>query len=1458
MHFPTRLSRVPARLLLAGILAGALLAISPAGATTITAPTAYPDNVVPEGATSYSVPINITADAGAISGVVGVDIVLRYNGGVDGDVLTAKGLDLIGTDLDPWFPIYNVIDNVDGQGTDEIRISVASYYPDDALTVADGITEVLLNVVFDAISTTTPKSSPLTFVLTDLDETGVNNNNAGSPAIKLGGTTGVLDLRPDPILPGQSVLITLTDADLDQTGGVDTYSLLDVTTSGGETQTVTLTETGATTGIFTGSIATAYGASNQLTGELEVVNLDQISATYADALNDQGDAATDPRTIDVGSNEDGTVGITNGAPINPGDGLTVQVDDGDLNNDPTVSETVDVTVYNQTTGEFEIITLTETGPDTGIFEAVLTTALASGGFVDDDDTLEMNPGDQIVVKYYDAIGANGSVRGDVLSLTPTDGAASITNTPPIKVADAITIQVTDVDLDIANSTRIDGVGSVTVQVENVTTGETESVTLTETAPGGTGIFTGSIPTTYDENTGINSIGGTLEIRPEDDVRVVYQDLLGDSGAAEQLASGSVQIGGTDGTVSTAPATVGASGGIVTVTVTDIDLSGSTGVSADVQVRSNGALVETENVPLTETGAGTGIFTGTIDTGTGAGQLDTQAGDQLVAVYIDADDAAFAQQTRRSIVPTDGAITSVAPSPMEVGDPLTIQVTDADLQTGTRVTGLGTLEVTITVTDPALNVEDVETLTLTETGQSSGVFVGTITSLYDAADDDSPTGTVNGQLELRTSYFVSIDLTDDLGAGAVQATDNETFQVAPGATGTVEITNAPRLITPGTEDVLVRVTDGDLNNDSGVAETVDVTVKNVKTGETETITLTETGPNTGIFEGAAETDATVPGAGTKLGVGAGDQIAAIYQDAIGGDGLPHQLLSVDPLTATFAGTDDQVKISTKLNITLTDDDMKLSTGATRGDGPGTLTVMAVVAGSGSDLEPVLLTETGEGTGIFTGFINTVYDSDPVGGTPDNGLLETRPTADGYAVTVTYTDPLLGDGDNNPVTKIVTATGGATGTLAATKAVQPDDELRIEVVDADLDLDAGQPDIVDVVVDNPDNGDTETITLTETDPNTGLPANSTGVFRGTVVTLGATTAEDGKLLVTVTYGLDNITVTYQDVVEADGSPATLVAGVTGVLWGDTSQNGFLGAQDASLILQHSVSVDPDPLDAYGLLVGDVDLDNVGAIQPNSWDATLVLRKIVGLDPDPTNLGEARFPVQIDYGDNHPFKQTVDERLIALGEPALRSNLLSLPVVMDETADLFSGNLALRFDPRQYRVIGVAGTEATADHMVTSNAIGGQLLIAFAGARGSDAGQGAILEVQLERLGNSAAGTPLTFETVALNGGRIQTTQVESAAAFVVPQIYSLAQNWPNPFNPETSLRYSLPGAGQVRLSVYSLLGQKVRTLVDGFQQAGTYQVQWDGRDDSGRAAASGSYFYRIEAGSFAQTRKMTLLR
>jgi hypothetical protein len=125
---------------------------------------------------------------------------------------------------------------------------------------------------------------------------------------------------------------------------------------------------------------------------------------------------------------------------------------------------------------------------------------------------------------------------------------------------------------------------------------------------------------------------------------------------------------------------------------------------------------------------------------------------------------------------------------------------------------------------------------------------------------------------------------------------------------------------------------------------------------------------------------------------------------------------------------------------------------------------------------------------------------------------------------------------------------------------------------------------------------------------------------------------------------------------------------------------------------------------------------------------------------------------------------------------------------------------------------------------------------------------------------AGPPSTNQEVILEeftfipeGGTTGVQDDETA-----PRASSLSPAWPNPFNPLTTIGYTIAKGGSAEIIVYDVLGSCVRTLVSGFVPAGEHEVVWNGRNDAGDRVASGVYFYRLRTGDIVETRKMVLLK
>jgi hypothetical protein len=95
-------------------------------------------------------------------------------------------------------------------------------------------------------------------------------------------------------------------------------------------------------------------------------------------------------------------------------------------------------------------------------------------------------------------------------------------------------------------------------------------------------------------------------------------------------------------------------------------------------------------------------------------------------------------------------------------------------------------------------------------------------------------------------------------------------------------------------------------------------------------------------------------------------------------------------------------------------------------------------------------------------------------------------------------------------------------------------------------------------------------------------------------------------------------------------------------------------------------------------------------------------------------------------------------------------------------------------------------------------------------------------------------------------------------IVPPEFSLRQNYPNPFNPTTTIAYSLPEANQVRIDIYNIKGQLVKSLLNKDMEAGLHSIIWNGRDKNNQSVASGIYFYRLSSPGMTQTKRMLLMK
>jgi len=212
---------------------------------------------------------------------------------------------------------------------------------------------------------------------------------------------------------------------------------------------------------------------------------------------------------------------------------------------------------------------------------------------------------------------------------------------------------------------------------------------------------------------------------------------------------------------------------------------------------------------------------------------------------------------------------------------------------------------------------------------------------------------------------------------------------------------------------------------------------------------------------------------------------------------------------------------------------------------------------------------------------------------------------------------------------------------------------------------------------------------------------------------------------------------------------------------------------------------------------------------------------------------------------FGRLVDTRGQALG------GILLLVKLQRAEQGLESGYLSAISDKKGYWVVNLANLKEKNTGKTYTWKVGDKIeLTVSAGAYRS------------AFTSNVVPGSPHNIAVDLQNAGDTdQNAQDKQPVAVSLPKAYALAQNFPNPFNPSTTIQFSIPenaGVVKVRLDVFNLRGQLVKTLVDRAMEAGDYRVQWEGTDNSGKHVSSGVYFYRMKAMKFVQTRKIVLLK
>jgi len=488
-------------------------------------------------------------------------------------------------------------------------------------------------------------------------------------------------------------------------------------------------------------------------------------------------------------------------------------------------------------------------------------------------------------------------------------------------------------------------------------------------------------------------------------------------------------------------------------------------------------------------------------------------------------------------------------------------------------------------------------------------------------------------------------------------------------------------------------------------------------------------------------------------------------------------------------------------------------------PETLAIRVV---EGAQTETLTGLETGDATGIFVTSVAVTAGA----AVDSNGVVETVP---GHLISFCYDDSLGAEGQT--IERCTLAQVKAhDGRLSITLVAQPGDTLRLRLVDRDLNSNPALAETTDVLVVESAASDTEIVALTE------ISADDS-VFVAMLPTASAVgSPQDGVLNLASS---ESVSATYTDAQTVAGD-TTGVSEISSVidLFGDADANGLLQAFDAARVLAHVLA---PALTGGDSLAANVDsLAPLGPITP--FDAALILQHRVGL--------RQRFPVQEEAAMNQPQPESAAPAT----KPVPMHRLLTLrrydsyvSVWIDDRSGIVSGDLLLSGISGQVRM-----PDELASFLFASRTEGDAVRVVFAGDT-PVAGGGELVRVYPR---GSAANARILKGS--FNDDRIAALPLLTSVPDPVPTRFALHPNYPNPFNPRTAIPFDLPREALVRLMVYDIAGQRLRTLLNRYLPAGHHQAIWDGSNDSGNLMGTGVYLFRLEAGSFDQVGRMLLLK
>ena len=316
------------------------------------------------------------------------------------------------------------------------------------------------------------------------------------------------------------------------------------------------------------------------------------------------------------------------------------------------------------------------------------------------------------------------------------------------------------------------------------------------------------------------------------------------------------------------------------------------------------------------------------------------------------------------------------------------------------------------------------------------------------------------------------------------------------------------------------------------------------------------------------------------------------------------------------------------------------------------------------------------------------------------------------------------------------------------------------------------------------------------------------------------------------------------------------------GDVNGDGKIDVVDVVYLINYLFNDGPPPCPKEA---GDANCD--GSV--NVIDVVYLINYLFGGGPPPSCSGKEAPPsFGIAKLNSHLWKAQIGLLVPNLHEGGLErlGDEVEIVVWGKSEQDLAGVQLEIGYDPQEVSLLEPKLTSRTQGLSIFFGGEEGVQKIGIVDLTGKNsirAGEGALVILKAKGIDLSSIQVKkailATREAKMLSVDISQNLLVKTeSTAAEIPNHFSLSQNYPNPFNPETNIEYALSKDTDVKLTIYNILGEKVKVLMDEHQTAGYKRAHWDGRDQKGEEVASGVYFYRLETKKFSKVKKMMLVK